>query len=98
MALRYLPVCCFVLLLTLQAMESFALQMSRQEMTHTPLLDRHLVDFIRLLCEHQKGFPVRLTRKFCSTKTHLHRRQEGKGEDEQQQEQREKRVGWTISV
>jgi hypothetical protein len=93
MSIRYLPVCCFVLLLTLQGMESVPrlahLQPNEQ-------LDRQLVEFIPFICEHQDNFPVRFIRKVCSTNIQLHRRQQE--QQQQQQEHREKRVGWTISV
>jgi hypothetical protein len=45
----------------------------------------HPLHFISHICQRQKQYPLKITRKFCSI-------------DLQKQQQRDKRVGWTISV
>jgi len=45
----------------------------------------HPLYFISHICQRQKQYPLKITKKFCSTPS-------------QEEQQRGKRVGWTISV
>ncbi len=46
----------------------------------------HPLYFLSHICQRQKQYPLKITRKFCSSRS------------QEQQQQRGKRVGWTISV
>jgi hypothetical protein len=104
MACRILPLYIFFFMVFLYSVESSSISddlliddYHLSNVVNTPSALTHPLHFISLICQQPEQYPIRLTRKLCSTYLQQYKLQDEE-QQQQQQQQRGKRVGWTISV
>jgi hypothetical protein len=94
MAFRYIIPCLFLIILicSIESISSTNDIIDDKDTDDFPSFI-HPLYFTSYICQRQKQYPLKITKKLCSTGF-----QSYKSREEKQQQQRGKRVGWTISV